>query len=452
MKLALTVIAAVAVHSAVAAQARDSTRATVPPLRPDSIRGAPDCVSRGPVPTAAAATDSLCLTRAEAIATALTRNPQLQGAREQIAQARARRVQGIAIPDPTMAFEVDQGTRPFSGPAGDKVLNASLTIPFPDKFRLLGKIGTADIRSTEASVTQLEQAVAAQTSQTYDSILAALRRQENLREAKALAEDFLKKTEARFQGGSVARLDVIKARVDLAQAENDLIASEQEVANARASLNRLLDRPLGAPIAVADSLGVPPDLAPLATLEAAALAGRPELAALQRQQEGQRATTSLARQYWLPDITVGLSHNYADPGPGVLFTGLAMPLPVFFWQHSKGEIAESRHRELELAAAYRDLKGQISLDVRTAYAAASTALRQAIFLRDQLVPSAREAYRIASVSYGLGGSSALEVLDARRGLRDAEQQYTDALAAANMARAELQRAVGRSLATGGSPQ
>jgi outer membrane protein TolC len=49
--------------------------------------------------------------------------------------------------------------------------------------------------------------------------------------------------------------------------------------------------------------------------------------------------------------------------------------------------------------------------------------------------------------------SALEVLDARRALRDAENQLTDALAAANVARADLERAVARPLdaaATGGT--
>ena len=87
----------------------------------------------------------------------------------------------------------------------------------------------------------------------------------------------------------------------------------------------------------------------------------------------------------------------------------------------------------------------IGQDVRAAYSAAATALRQAIFLRDALLPAAREAYRIASVSYGLGGSSALDVLDARRALRDAENQYTNALASANMSRADLERAAARSL-------
>jgi cobalt-zinc-cadmium efflux system outer membrane protein len=110
----------------------------------------------------------------------------------------------------------------------------------------------------------------------------------------------------------------------------------------------------------------------------------------------------------------------------------------------RGEIAESKHRERELSAANRDLQAQIAQDVRAAYASASTSLRQAVYLRDELLPSAREAYRVASVSYSLGGSSALDVLDAQRSLIDAQTQFADALAAANSARADLSLAVGRS--------
>ena len=69
-------------------------------------------------------------------------------------------------------------------------------------------------------------------------------------------------------------------------------------------------------------------------------------------------------------------------------------------------------------------------------------MRQVVFIRDELVPAAREAFRVASTSYSLGGSSALEVLDARRTLLDAQSQLADALAAANTARADLERALG----------
>ena len=423
-------------------------------LRPDCLRPSADTARpssaspRSPEEAPSAATDSLCLTRERAIAEALARNPQLQVAAEQLAQARARKVQATAIPDPAFSAAFDQSPGLFgAGGSTERSVIASLTIPFVDKFRLQGRIGTADVHSATFSAALTRQLIASQTSQTYDSLLAALRRERDLGEAKALAQDFVRRAQARYNAGTTPKLDLVRAQVELGQAENQLIANARDVANARAALNRLVGRPLGAPIAAADSLAVPPVLPDLGRLEAAALAGRPELSDLKSQQEGARATTGLAREYWLPDLTVGISRDYADPGPGVVFTGVSFPIPLFFWQHSRGEIGEARHRELELAAAYRDLEGQVGQDLRAAYAAADAARRQVVYLRDELLPLARQAYRIASVSYGLGGSSALELLDARRNLLDAESQYTDALAAASSTRADLQRAAATPLDT-----
>jgi cobalt-zinc-cadmium efflux system outer membrane protein len=115
---------------------------------------------------------------------------------------------------------------------------------------------------------------------------------------------------------------------------------------------------------------------------------------------------------------------------------------VFYPSHAKGDIAAAQHYERELAAAYRDTRAQVTQDVRLAYANANTAMKQAVFIRDELVPAARDAYRIASTSYSLGGSSALEVLSARGSLLQALSQLADALADANTARADLDRALG----------
>lgn len=395
------------------------------------------------------AADSVCYTRAAAVRRALVANPQLEVAGAQTGQARARKVQGVALPDPTFGAELDNSKAPFGiGGYSGKVVGASITIPFVDKFRLNGRIGDAGIRQSQFDSVTLRQSIVSQTSQTYDSLLAALRRQADLHEADSLARDFATKTRARFDAGTVARLDVINADVAVGQVGNDLIANERDVANARSSLNRLLGRPLGAPIAAADTLEAPPPPPTLSSVEAAALANRPELASLQSQRAGARATTALAREYWLPDLTIGFSKDFlADPTPGYFTTGISMPIPILYGNHSRGEIAESRFREAELDASYRDAEAAIGQDVRVAYAAALTSVRQAVYLRDQLLPAARQAYRIASASYGLGGSSALEVNSARTALLQAEQQYTDALAAASSARAELERAAATPLAT-----
>ena len=58
-----------------------------------------------------AAADTLRITRRQAIATSLLANPTLEIAREQTLQVRAQRIEGIAIPDPTLSASLDSLTR-----------------------------------------------------------------------------------------------------------------------------------------------------------------------------------------------------------------------------------------------------------------------------------------------------------------------------------------------------
>ena len=391
--------------------------------------------------------DTLRVSRPQAIADALAHNPQLEVAHEQVEEARAQRRQDWAIPDPTGSAQIiTQRTQPVGKP-----VNASIDVPFPDKFRLNYNIGTAGIKTAEASYAALRQQIASQTAQTYDSLRTALRHHGDLTESRGLSADFLKRTQARFDAGSAAKLDVIRAQVDLASSDNDLIGNARDIANARSSLNRLMGRALALPITAADTLGVPPPLPPLDPIEQYALEHRPELAGLAAQQTGAKATTHLAQEFWLPDFIAGVSWDFGAPDvanqsriPAYNY-GLSVPIPIFFWQHTGGDIAQSQHHERELAASYRDARAMVDQDVRAAYATAVTALQQAVFIGDHLLPSAREAYHVASVSYALGGSSALDVLGARRDLVTAQSQYTDALAAANAAQADLERAAASSL-------
>ncbi len=395
---------------------------------------------------AAQSTESLRLTRAQAIDGSLARNPALAAARAQVEQARAQVVVAGAIPDPSLAFDIAGQTnafKPGSGNASDQ--GVGVTIPFPGKLGLRRAVATADLRSAELNLTQLRQQIASEAAQAYDAILVALRHREDLQQNKDLAADFVNKTQARFLAGTVPRVDVIKAKTELALAENDLITNEREIATARASLNRLLGRMGGAPIETTDTLEVPGPLVSIDTLERIAVTSRPEVQSFAAQLEGARAATRLAGQYWAPDISVSLTRNAADGTLASYTSAIGFGIPVFFRQHLHGELAAARYREEELTASLADIKAQVGLDVQTAYASASTALRQAIFIRDQLLPEAREVYRVASVSYGLGGSSALELLDAKRTLLGAESQYVDALGAANDSLAALELAIGAPL-------
>lgn len=397
-----------------------------------------------------AKTDTVRLSRQQAVDSALKRNPQLAVAHEQLIEAQGQKLSTWAIPDPTATASLitQAGHQPTQRPVG-----ATIDVPFPDKFRLNYKIGSSLVQNAEATYTAIKQQIASQTAQTYDSLRVALRHRGDLTETRDLSADFLKKTQARFDAGTAPKLDVIRAQVDLAGDENALIANGRDITNARSSLNRLLGRPLGTLVVPTDSLDVPPPLPPLDPVEQSALNARPELAGLRAQIQGSKASTTLAEEVYLPDLTGGVEWDLGAPdvafqkGTPIFTYGLSVPLPVFFWQHTGGDIKTARHHTRELEASYRDLVAQIDQDVRLSYSTAATALQQAVYLRDQLLPSARQAYQVASTSYGLGGSSALDVLDARRDLVSAESQYTDALAAANQAEANLERAAAAPLST-----
>ena len=395
---------------------------------------------------AIAQNEPLRLSRADAIREALARNPALVAARAQVEEARAAVVTAAAIPDPTFLADVTGQTNvlnPGSKTGSDQ--GVGFVVPFPGKRGLRRDVATAQLRAAEFTVAQLQQQVASQAAQAYDAILVAAKHREDLEQSKQLASDFVQKTQARFLAGTVAKVDVVKAQTDQAQAENDLIANERATATALASLDRILGRMAGAPLATTDSLDVPPALPELGALQQLAQDSRPELKSLAAQQQGAAAATRLAKEFWAPDFNLSATRNAPQGSPSTYTSAMTIGVPIFFWQHERGEVAAARFREEELAADLRDLRAQVSLDVQSAFANASTSLRQAIFIRDQLLPEAREVYRVASVSYGLGGLSALDLLDAKRTLLAAEAQYADALGAANDALAALELAVGAPL-------
>src|SRR5712691_11284628 len=49
-----------------------------------------------------------------------------------------------------------------------------------------------------------------------DATFVAMRHRDDLQQSKQLASDFVDKTQARFQGGTDPRVDVVKAETDLA--------------------------------------------------------------------------------------------------------------------------------------------------------------------------------------------------------------------------------------------
>ncbi len=288
-----------------------------------------------------------------------------------------------------------------------------LTLPFPDKFHLRGEAARGDLHSAESSLTKLQQQVASQTLEAYDALLVASKHHDDLEEGLNLSRDFLKRTEARFEAGT-ARLDVIKARVDVAQAENDLIGNERAIANARAGLNRLLGPQPGAPIEATDPLGVPPRPRRSTAWRSSLETRRPELRGLAAPAKRERgAPRALARQYWLPDLTSAWRATTPIGSPRPTRLGIALHV-----RSSSGSTARARSPRRATAssswpARRRTRSPRWSRTCARPTRPPTTRCARCSSSGTSCCPRRARRIAIASVSYGLGGSSALEVLDAR---------------------------------------
>jgi len=223
----------------------------------------------------------------------------------------------------------------------------------------------------------------ASTESAYWAVVYAKLDLENKRVALALAQQQLKEDTTRVRVGTLAPLGLLQDEASVAQAEQDIITSEANLANAKDALIRTIypipDRP--------DSLDTVdlPNLKPLAMDEDAAeklaLANRVELKSADLDLLSKRALETAANNRTLPQLDLnvaynGSTNNYAslspvnsdliqgkNPGYSV---GLQFSLPILN-QTAKGNQALARANRRSSELSRHDQELGIILQVRTAY-------------------------------------------------------------------------------------
>jgi cobalt-zinc-cadmium efflux system outer membrane protein len=99
----------------------------------------------------------------------------------------------------------------------------------------------------------------------------------------------------------------------------------------------------------------------------------------------------------------------------------------------------------QLLLRYAALQIQVEWEVRTAVTRLQQAMAALSRVREELLPAAEQAVRLAEQAYDDGNISYLDVQTTRRPFLDLRLREGPAVAAVRRARAELDRAVGRNL-------
>jgi outer membrane protein, heavy metal efflux system len=386
------------------------------------------------------------LTLEQCIGLALEQNPLVLSSLDQYRASLARVNQAKAWSQPSLDYDSDlqPGLFDFRG-SGESYFGVSQTIEFPGKIGLRGKIASKESEEILADIDLLKLDLSFQVKEAFYGILIAQEKLKYAEQDLELTQDFLNKAEVKHAAGDIALVEVLRARVEASKAANAVRVAGNDVRLAKAQLNFLLARKKYEALNVQGDIKRPFVSLDLKQLKARALDFRPEIRRIGFSLERESLRKKQGVLSYLPDFDLGLSrHRLVGEMTTWDFT-LSFPVPLFFWQPKKGEIAEAEALMKSLQNEEVHLRNAISLEVEEAYMNALTAGQQITLFEQQILTQAEEVYKMFLFSFQEGEIGGIELIEARRTLIEARKSYADALFNYDITIAALEKSIGQSL-------
>jgi outer membrane protein len=261
----------------------------------------------------------------------------------------------------------------------------------------------------------------------------------------------LEVTKAFFDVGIVPKNDVLQAEVRLANARQLLVRAANDLATAKASFNILLRREVDTPLEVVDILEYKAFPMGFEASLDEALRQRPEVKAAKFNIDQAKEGVRVARSGFFP--TINLAGNYDrfsddfDVSGGVKFNDrwtiqALATFTLWNWGNTAFKVGENKVKVSQAEDSKTQLIESITLDVKNAYLNLLTAEKN-INVTEKAIEQAEENLRMNEERYKYQVATQTDVLDAVTLLAQARVNYYGALSDFNVAKAQLERAMGR---------
>ncbi len=391
-----------------------------------------------------AQTDRLTLN--QCISIALDENPLIHASEQKYQAALARINQAKALSQPTL--NVDSDLQPdildISG-SGESYVGVGKSLKFPGKRMIQTAIATKESDEIIMDAELLKLDIIYQVKLAFYRLILNLERLDYAGKNLELTQDFLDKTKVKFEAGDAAQVDVIRAQVEMAKATSEIRLVSNEVVQNKADINFLLGRNKNNPLEIEKEIRQPVLLPDLEELIQQALLNRPEIKSLNYALEKELLMKKQASLSYLPDFDLGFSRHTIAGESKTWDMTVALPIPIFFRQLTRGEIAEAKANYQSLQSELVYLQNNIHLEVESAYRSAATAMNLiSLFDRDMLNQS-EEVYNLLLFSYQEGEISGIELIEARKTLIETRISYAEALFDYEAANISIERSIGKSL-------
>lgn len=302
--------------------------------------------------------------------------------------------------------------------------------------------------SEDRNLVNTRAGVLVEVKQTYYEALASESVLRAIRAALDLRRLTLRQVTVLAQSGLRSTVDVSFARVNLSQAELDLLHAQNDARASHARLSAALGYDRDQPFSLSDERLPPAPETDVEALIAEALRERPDLAALKLTHQSLTSYAEAEKDLRNPTISAAAAAGVApvhDPRIQETYSaaGVNVNIPVL-----NGGLVRARREEAESRAAAADkdvqaLSVQIARDVRVAWLDANDAF-QRLDVTARMVAEAKEALRLAQARYNnaLGGivelsQAQLNETNAEIGAASAKYDYLIRLAALDFSMGRL---------------
>ncbi len=323
-----------------------------------------------------------------------------------------------------------------------------------------GRQQNANTSAADASLVNQKFQVTLQTKQSFYNALAAVDLERVAQTAVQRAEEQLKITREKLAAGSAIRSDTLSATVTFGQARLLVLTAQTQRATQEANLARLIgyDGPV-APLG--DSTAIAVTNLDTAAIRVEALKSSPVVSQADAQRRLADAVVKVNRTNYLPTINASYSNSRAGNSiqgaagswTGGFDFGSLTPSSSFSlslsWQLFNGFVRETN---LASSIAGRDAAEASAADQRrvvnaqvTQQLAALQAARTSVSIARASREAADENLRVQRERYRLGAATIVEVLQAQQSLDQSEVDAVNARVSYQIARANLEALLGRSL-------
>lgn len=346
---------------------------------------------------------------------------------------------------------VNGGTEILTKGIGNSHSNSiTASLPIFTGGELQGQIGQAkaNYRSMLSAEEQAYNEMKETATTGYFNMLNATNMKALRQESVDRLQAHLDNVIAQYNVGIVARADVLRSEVELANAQQNYITASNEYDVAEATLNNIIGTPLGTTLLLKDRLQYEPYENDMAYCLAYSEQHRPELKQAEYAIDSAEAALVVARSGHMPKVYANASNNWGGNGsdwPGDddenWSVGVTASMNVFDSGVTWSKIHAAQENLAKAKESQRQIKDNVELEVRTDYLNLREAEKR-ITTTQVAVASAEEDYHIAVVRYQAGVGTNIDVMDAQEALTQAKTNYYQALYNYNTSKAALNTSMG----------